>query len=163
MGKSTTQKTEQTNKPPEWAEPLLRKGAGEAMNLYDSGAGYNVYNGPTQAGFSAPTLGGMNAALAATGYSGAPVSNATWQNSPELAQVQKLLTQQAAAKAQAAAAKPAAPAQTQPLWYQNADGMYVQAKAMSPEDVQKANKQTQYNNIRQNTQFRGGRGGYSGL
>lgn len=73
MGKSTT--TKQENMPPEWATPLLEKGAGEAMRLYDSGAGYNVYDGPTQAPLSDVTLGGMNKLLAATGYSGAPVSN----------------------------------------------------------------------------------------
>ncbi|HWK64122.1 MAG TPA: hypothetical protein VNS34_04235 [Rhizobiaceae bacterium] len=73
MGKSTTSK--QTNEPPAWAKPLLTKAASEGMRLYDAGVGYNVYDGPTQAPLSDATLGGMNKLLAATGYTGAPVSN----------------------------------------------------------------------------------------
>jgi hypothetical protein len=73
MGKSTTSK--QTSEPPAWAKPLLTKAASEGMRLYDAGAGYNVYDGPTQAPLSDVTLGGMNSLLAATGYGGAPISN----------------------------------------------------------------------------------------
>lgn len=90
-GKSTS--TTQTNTPPEWAKPLLERAAGDAMGLYDSGQGYSVYQGPTQAGMSGQTLGGMNALLAATGYSGAPVQNQTPQQM--FPDVMKLLAAQA--------------------------------------------------------------------
>lgn len=96
-GGQTTTST-QSNEPPAWARPLLEKGASEAMNLYNSGSGYNVYNGPTQAGMSDPTLSGMNSLLAATGYKGAPVQN----QSPEqmFPQVMAMLQQQQAQRAQ---------------------------------------------------------------
>lgn len=67
----TTQKSE----PPAWSKPLFTQAAGDALNLYNSKTGYNTYTGPTQADLSAPTLAGMNGALAATGYTGAPISN----------------------------------------------------------------------------------------
>ncbi|WP_202312128.1 hypothetical protein [Mesorhizobium sp. L-8-10] len=73
MSKSTTSK--QTNEPPVWARPLLEKAASEAMNLYNSGVGHNVYNGPTRAPLSSQTLGGMNALMAATGGTGKPITN----------------------------------------------------------------------------------------
>jgi hypothetical protein len=73
MGKST--KTTQENKPPAWAEPLLKQAASEAQGLYNQGVGYHAYTGPTQAPLSDPTLGGMNAMLAATGYTGPRISN----------------------------------------------------------------------------------------
>lgn len=41
----STQKTEQTNKPPEWAQPLFEQSAKDAQNLYNSGSGFNVYQG----------------------------------------------------------------------------------------------------------------------
>lgn len=75
MGKSSKQETTQESKPPKWAQPLLERGAGDAMKLYEAGKGFNTYTGPTLAGLSAPTLSGMNNMLAATGYTGAPVSN----------------------------------------------------------------------------------------
>lgn len=75
MSKST--KTTQENKPPEWARPMLERGAKDALALYDQGIGYNTYTGPTQAPLSDPTLAGMNSLLAATGYSGSPISNAS--------------------------------------------------------------------------------------
>src|SRR5690606_18672351 len=65
----------QENAPPAWAAPLFKKGASEAQHLYDTKTGYNTYTGPTQADLSAPTLSGMNNALAATGFTGAPISN----------------------------------------------------------------------------------------
>ena len=74
MGSKST-KTTQENKPPAWAEPLLRTAAKDAKSLYDQGKGYNTYTGPTMAALSDPTLSGMNSLLAATGYSGAPISN----------------------------------------------------------------------------------------
>ena len=79
MGGGQQTSTQQTNEPPAWATPLLKRAAGDAMGLYDSGQGYNVYQGPTQAGMSDQSLGGMNALLAATGYTGAPVANQTPQ------------------------------------------------------------------------------------
>lgn len=74
MGSKST-KTTQENKPPAWAAPLFKQGASEAQRLYDAKTGYNTYTGPTQADLSAPTLSGMNNALAATGFTGAPVTN----------------------------------------------------------------------------------------
>lgn len=75
MGKSTKQETKQENSPPAWAKPALERAGKDALALYDSGSGYNTYTGPTQAGLSDVTLGGMNGILAATGYRGGPVSN----------------------------------------------------------------------------------------
>lgn len=74
-GKSSKQETKQTNEPPEWAKPALERAGQDALKLYDAGAGYNTYRGPTQTDLSAPTLGGMNGILAATGFQGAPVTN----------------------------------------------------------------------------------------
>lgn len=79
MGGGQSTSTQQTNSPPAWAEPLLQRGAADALSLYESGSGYNVYQGPTQAQMSGQTLGGMNSLLAATGYQGAPVQNQTPQ------------------------------------------------------------------------------------
>jgi hypothetical protein len=149
MGKST--KSTQENKPPEWAEPLLRQAAGGAQDLYNQGVGYHAYTGPTQAPLSDATLSGMNSLLAATGYPGAPVSNATWQNTPESLQARNLLRQQATHKAAQPAAAP------QPLWYRNADGYYVQAKPMTDEEVAAANKRTTMQRVNQQHLFRGGR------
>lgn len=109
MGKSST--TTQTNKPPEWSEPLLETAASDAMNLYNSGTGYNVYKGPTQAGFSDPSLSAMNSLMAATGYTGAPLSNQTWQSNPAIQQARNLLQRQSMGQSQqqptqAAAATP---------------------------------------------------------
>lgn len=105
MGKSTT--TKQENSPPKWAEPLLRQSADEAMRLYNSGAGYTPYSGPTQAPLSDVTLGGMNSLLAATGYGGAPVSNEGINSLIPTAEIQEMIRQ---AQARNAAAKPAQPA-----------------------------------------------------
>lgn len=58
MSKSTKQTTE--NKPPEWATPLFKKSADEAMKLYDSGAGGGVYQGQTVADLSRTTRSGIN-------------------------------------------------------------------------------------------------------
>jgi hypothetical protein len=94
MGGGQSTSTTQTNSPPEWARPLLELGAADAMKMYQSGEGYNVYRGPTQAQMSGQTLGGMNSLLAATGYTGAPVQNQTPQQMfPE---VMKMLAAQIA-------------------------------------------------------------------
>ncbi len=75
MGKSSKQETTQKNEPPAWAKPALERAGKDALALYDAGAGYNTYTGPTMAPLSDVTLGGMNNLLAATGYTGAPVTN----------------------------------------------------------------------------------------
>ena len=72
---SKKSETKQTNEPPAWARPLFQQAAGDAQALYDSKTGYNTYTGPTQAPLSDQTLGGMNNALAATGFTGSPVTN----------------------------------------------------------------------------------------
>lgn len=123
MGKgSTTQKTSQTSNPPAWALPLLQKVAGEAMNFYNSGEGYNVYRGPTVAQYSPQKLEGLNRILTMTG-GGTPVTNeAVFGNkNPQVAAANALIQQQikdqnarkvaAALAAQQAAKKPA----TQPM------------------------------------------------
>ncbi|PSH64656.1 hypothetical protein CU103_12295 [Phyllobacterium sophorae] len=98
---SKTSKTTQENKPPKWAEPLLKEAAAEGMDLYKSGNGYNPYTGPTRAGFSDASLGGMNNALAATGYTGPSVTNQTWQNNPAIAQARQVIEQLKAKRATA--------------------------------------------------------------
>lgn len=57
---STTTST-QESKPPAWAQPLFEQSATEAQNLYNSGAGGNVFTGPTVADLSGTTMGGINA------------------------------------------------------------------------------------------------------
>lgn len=104
MGKSTKSETKQTNEPPAWAKPLLQRSASEGMRLYDEGKGYNVYGGPTQAQFSDPSLAGMNSLLAATGYTGSPVTNQSVFGSQAggnaaIQQARQQLQQQAQAKA----------------------------------------------------------------
>jgi hypothetical protein len=88
---SKTSKTEETSNPPAWAMPLLQKGAGDAMALYNSDKGYHPYMGPTRAGFSDVSLGGMNNALAATGYKGAPVTNDSWQKNSAVMEAKKMI------------------------------------------------------------------------
>ncbi|MGO4831301.1 hypothetical protein AB4144_03230 [Rhizobiaceae sp. 2RAB30] len=88
MGEKSS-KTTQKNEPPEWSKPLFEKSAAEAMRLYDSGIGYNVYDGPTQAALSDQTLGGMNAMMAATGGGGAPITNESINKLIPSADIQK--------------------------------------------------------------------------
>jgi hypothetical protein len=141
MGKST--KTTEENKPPAWAEPLLKQAAGDAQNLYNQGVGYHTYTGPTQAGLSDSTLSGMNSLLAATGYSGPKVTNQTWQNAPEIQQLQKLLTEQAARKAAQPTAAPTDQPSSKPLWVM-VTGRYQQATPMSSEQARKYNQRASY-------------------
>jgi hypothetical protein len=75
----STQTTSQTNEPPAWALPLLQRAGKDALSLYDQGAGYHTYTGPTQAPLSDATLGGMNGLLAATGSGAPPVTNQSLQ------------------------------------------------------------------------------------
>lgn len=114
-GKSSKQETKQTNEPPAWAKPALQRAGQDALKLYESGSGYNTYTGPTQAPLSDVTLGGMNNMLAATGFTGAPVSNESInKNIPD---VQAIMQQMMANKPQQQA-----PAQSQSLWGQSQEG-----------------------------------------
>ncbi len=59
---TTQQKQVQTSAPPSWAENIFKRGSRDALNLYDTGAGGNVYGGPRVAPLSAPTyqaIGGL--------------------------------------------------------------------------------------------------------
>lgn len=118
MGKSTTSK--QTSEPPAWAKPLLTKAASEGMRLYDDGAGYNVYGGPSQAPLSDATLGGMNSLLAATGYGGPPITN---QSIDALVpNIQPMIEAAAARNKAALAQRPAAPQQRSRFPMKGGDG-----------------------------------------
>lgn len=60
MGSKDTTSTQSTeNKPPAWAAPLFSKSASEAMKIYNSGAGGNVYGGQTVADLGKTTQGGI--------------------------------------------------------------------------------------------------------
>lgn len=59
---TTQQKQVQTTAPPSWVENIFKRGGRDALNLYASGAGGNVYGGPRVAPLSAPTyhaIGGL--------------------------------------------------------------------------------------------------------
>lgn len=59
---TTQQKQVQTSAPPSWVENIFKRGGKDALNLYASGAGGNVYGGPRVAPLSAPTyqaIGGL--------------------------------------------------------------------------------------------------------
>lgn len=56
----SSQKQTTTNAPPAWAEPNDKQAAGDALNLYNSGQGGNVYQGQRVAGLSGNTMGGIN-------------------------------------------------------------------------------------------------------
>lgn len=102
---SKKSETKQTNEPPKWAAPLFQQAAGDAQALYNSKTGYNTYTGPTQADLSAPTLTGMNSALAATGYTGTPITNESINaNIPDVFSImqQALASRQSPAPAAAA-------------------------------------------------------------
>ncbi len=58
----TKQHQVQTTAPPSWVDNLFRRGGADALSLYNSGAGGNVYGGPRVAPLSAPTyqaIGGL--------------------------------------------------------------------------------------------------------
>lgn len=57
---STTSRTTQENKPPEWAQGLFERSATDAQRLYDSGVGGQTYTGSTVAPLSDPTMEGVN-------------------------------------------------------------------------------------------------------
>lgn len=117
MGSKST-KTTQTNEPPSWAKPMLTRAAKDAQALYEQGKGYNTYTGPTQAPLSDPTLSGMNSLLAATGYSGAPVSN---QSINSLIPDLSALFEQVKNRNAAPAPQAQAPQQPQGRWIRNSD------------------------------------------
>lgn len=107
MGSKESKQTVENN-PPKWAEPLLKEGANAAMGLYNSGKGYNVYDGPTQAQFSPTTLQGMNALLTATG-GGQPITNESVFNTPAIQQARQAISDVAAKNAAAPMQSKAAP------------------------------------------------------
>ena len=59
-GSKTKQTSTQTSAPPEWAAPLFKTGAKDAMNLYNSGQGGNVYQGERVADLSDTTKNAIN-------------------------------------------------------------------------------------------------------
>lgn len=89
MGGSSKGQTTQTStsEPPRWAAPLFKQSARDAQNIYNSGAGGNVYQGQTVAQFSPESMGGINALTQAgkstpnytnlEALAGAPTSSAT--------------------------------------------------------------------------------------
>lgn len=68
-GKSEQKKTE-TSAPPEWAAPLFKQGASDALNLYNSGQGGNVYQGQRVAELSQNTRNSINSLQDAAGNYG---------------------------------------------------------------------------------------------
>lgn len=72
---SSPKTTTQENKPPEWAKPLFEQSAGEAMKLYNSGQGGNVYTGDTTAGLGGLTRGGISDVRQAVDGLGAKTSS----------------------------------------------------------------------------------------
>ncbi|VEJ46045.1 hypothetical protein [Bartonella vinsonii] len=57
---TTEQKQVQTSAPPAWMENVFKRGGADAYNLYNSGAGGNVYMGPRVAPLSAQTRYGIS-------------------------------------------------------------------------------------------------------
>jgi len=58
--KKQTQDSTQTFAPPAWARPLFEQGAKQAQDLYNSGAGGNVYQGQRVADLSEASRGGLD-------------------------------------------------------------------------------------------------------
>ncbi|EJF88051.1 hypothetical protein ME1_00815 [Bartonella vinsonii subsp. arupensis OK-94-513] len=56
----TEQKQVQSSAPPSWMENVFKRGGADAYNLYNSGAGGNVYMGPRVAPLSAQTRYGIS-------------------------------------------------------------------------------------------------------
>lgn len=81
MGKSSTQETE--SRPPAWSVPLFQQSASEAQRIYDSGAGGNVYQGPTVAGLGSTTQAGIQGVQSTT--SGLPSSTSSATNLADMA------------------------------------------------------------------------------
>ena len=99
-------RSSQTNEPPAWAKPLLEKVASEAMGMYNSGQGYNVYRGPTQANFSPQRLEGLNRAMMMTGSTGPKITNESIFQTDQVKQIQGMIGQQQVAEEQRARPQP---------------------------------------------------------
>ena len=91
-GGKTKQTSTQTSAPPSWAAPLFKTGAKDAMNLYNSGQGGNVYQGERVGDLSNNTLNAINGLQNTAGNYGnsylqglASGQNATAQNLKDLA------------------------------------------------------------------------------
>ncbi|WPM80916.1 tail fiber domain-containing protein [Brucella pseudintermedia] len=59
-GSKSKQSSTQTSEPPKWAKPLFTQSAADALNLYNSGQGGNVYQGQRVADLSGTTTGAIN-------------------------------------------------------------------------------------------------------
>jgi hypothetical protein len=59
MGKDSEKTQTTENAPPAWAAPLFQKSASDAMDIYNSGKGGNVYQGQTVAPLGATTQAGI--------------------------------------------------------------------------------------------------------
>jgi len=67
--KKQTQSSIQTSAPPKWAQPLFEQGAKQAQDLYNSGAGGNVYQGQRVADLSNVSRSGVDTiGAAASGF-----------------------------------------------------------------------------------------------
>ena len=91
-GAKTTQTKTETSAPPEWAAPLFKRSAKDAMDLYNSGQGGNVYQGSRVADLSEVTknaISGLGNATANYGNSYlqglAGGKNASGQNLADMA------------------------------------------------------------------------------
>ena len=91
-GAKTTQTKTETSAPPEWAAPLFKRSAKDAMDLYNSGQGGNVYQGSRVADLSDTTknaISGLGNATANYGNSYlqglAGGKNASGQNLADMA------------------------------------------------------------------------------
>lgn len=107
--------TNQSSNPPAWALPLFQRAASDAMSMYNSGQGFNVYRGPTQANYSPQTLEGLNRTMMMTGSTGPKITNESIFNTDQIKQIHAMINQQAAEEqARKAAAAAAAAQATQP-------------------------------------------------
>ncbi len=82
MGGSSNKQTTE-NAPPSWALPNDKQAAGDALNLYNSGQGGNVYQGQRVTDLSGQTMGGINGMTNAANMYNSPAINrlATGQTS----------------------------------------------------------------------------------
>lgn len=76
MGKGSSKQTTE-NKPPAWATPLFKQSASEAQQIYNSGAGGNVYQGQTVADLGGKTQAGISGVQ---GVAGSLPQNSAAQN-----------------------------------------------------------------------------------
>ncbi|MEN5279013.1 tail fiber domain-containing protein [Brucella sp. TWI432] len=64
---SNKQSSTQTSEPPSWAKPLFTTSAKDALNLYNSGQGGNVYQGQRVTDLNGTTTGAVNKLTGAAG------------------------------------------------------------------------------------------------